>query len=152
MHALASDLAAGVTLTYYPLDDAMQVSDPALAGRHVDDIVAAAGDELVLFQEVGYPAGDEPVSDPGSSEELQRRFVAAFFEALPSRPRIRFASYFSLEGFSEETVDRLLGYCDLHLEPFREFLATLGVHRTDGTERPAFEALPAGIRSVRVPH
>lgn len=175
VHALQPDLAAGVTLTwgglvkrralfdtllavsdvlsitYYPLDDTMQVHDPDLAEQHVDDILAAAGEKPVLFQEVGYPAGDEPTSDLGSSADLQRQFVTAFFDTLPSRPRIRFVSYFALDDFSEATVDWLLGYYELYVEEFREFLATLGVHRADGSARPAFEALLAGVRAVRLP-
>lgn len=175
VHALARELAAGVTLTYgglvnrralfdallevcdvlsityYPLDNAMQVRDPMVAAGDLDAMIEAAGAKPVLLQEVGYPAGDEPTSDVSSSPELQRRFVAACFEALATRPQIRFVSYFALNDFSEATVDDLLGYYDLYVEPFREFLATLGLHRADGTERPGFEAFLAGARTIRPP-
>ena len=48
-------------------------------------------------------------------------------------------------------MDELLDYYDLYVEPFREFLATLGLHRADGTERPGFEAFLAGVRMIRPP-
>lgn len=138
-----------LTLTHYPFDEGMQVRAPSLIARDLDAMVEAAGEKALLLQEIGYPAGDEPpaASDLGSSAELQHQFVAAFFEALASRPKIRFASYFALSDFPASRVDWLLEYYGIDVEPFREFLATLGLHRADGTPRPAFEAFLEGVRT-----
>jgi hypothetical protein len=144
----ASDV---LSITYYPLDDAMRVRDPSVVAGDLDEMLRAAGEKPVLLQEAGYPAGDGPDSDVGSTAELQRSFVVNLYEALRSRSQIRFVSYFALDDFSESTVDRLLGYYDLYVEPFREFLATLGLHEADGTPRAGFEAFLQGVRDVRFP-
>jgi hypothetical protein len=173
VHALAPDLAVGATVTYdglrrdpalahalfdvsdavsmtwYPVDFATGVRDPSDVSRDLDAMLRAAGEKPLLLQEAGYPAGDEPLSALDSSAELQRRFVANLFSALPSRPRIRFVSYFALNDFSPAVVEGLLDYYGFHDARFTEFLATLGLHRADGTARPGFEAFLDGLRALR---
>ena len=173
IHALAPDLAVGATVTYdglrrdpalaqalfdvsdavsmtwYPVDFATGVRDPSDASRDLDAMLLAAGEKPLLLQEAGYPAGGEPLSVLGSSAERQHRFVENLFAALPTRPRIRFVSFFALNDFSPPLVEELLEYYGFHDPRFAEFLATLGLHRADGTARPGVEAFLDGVRALR---
>lgn len=75
-----------VIVSYLPLDESHQVKSPSIAAADLDALAVAlaadAGPSLpIALQEVGYPSS----TVTGSSEEKQKTFFDAFFQALGAR-------------------------------------------------------------------
>jgi hypothetical protein len=142
-----SDAAA---YTYYPLHDDFTVRDPAVATADLAQMVAAAGDLPVLFQEVGYPSGEAPVAQNGSSQEMQRAFITAFFAAMGEVPQVRFASVLQLGDWSPAVCDAFVQYyTGLDALPvLHEYLCSLGLRAYDGTPKPAYEAFLNAVQDI----
>lgn len=137
-----------LAVTYYPLHDDFTVRDPSVAAADLEEIIAAAGDLPVLFQEVGYPSGAAPVAQNGSSAELQRQFFSGFFAAMREQPQVRFASVLQLSDWSAAECDAFVRYyAGLDAFPaLHEYLCSLGLRAADGTPKPAYEVFLNAVR------
>lgn len=136
-----TDVAA---LTYYPLNPDFSVRPVSGVAGDVGRMVEMAGGKPLLLQEAGYPA------DPllGSSEEQQAAFVDALFDAAGRHGnRIVLVNYFLLVDFNDALLAELLKYYRLPNPRFRAFLATLGLHKADGTPRKAWERFRARLKT-----
>ena len=137
-----------LAVTYYPLHDDFTVRDPSVAAADLEEIIAAAGDLPVLFQEVGYPSGAAPDAQNGSSAELQRQFFSGFFAAMREQPQVRFASVLQLADWSAAECDAFVRYYS-GLDAFpalHEYLCSLGLRAADGTPKPAYEVFLNAVR------
>lgn len=145
-----SDAAA---LTYYPLYDDFSVRDPSVASADLEQILTAAGDLPVLFQEVGYPSGESPVAHNGSSAESQRQFISNFFAAMRQQPQVRLASVFQFSDWSSAVCDLLVQYYTGQdtAPQLHEFLCSLGLRAADGTPKPAYEAFLSAVKDLTRP-
>ena len=99
----------------------------------------AHGRKLVI-QEAGYPSA----ARLGSSSAAQATFVRDVFRAWNRHPRaIPFLSFFAL-------FDQRGRPCSPSAKTdAAAFFCTLGLHRSDGSDKPAWDAFRAGVRSVR---
>lgn len=118
----------------------LAVHKPQDTYRRLGELLQRLDERPLVLQELGYPAS----SLLGSSDDDQAHFVR---EAMrfwrDHQDRIPFANWFLLydfpESFAAMQADQLgVGAQD---ESFLGFLTSLGLHRIDGTERPAWEAL-----------
>lgn len=137
------------SFTYYPLNSDFTVRNPSCVAGDMDTLLDVVGDRPLLLQEVGYPAGYEPTPSNGSTTEKQRQFVENLFAAVKDRPQIRYIGFFMLSDFRTEDLDLLVSYYGVTVPLFREYLATLGVRRNDGTEKPAYDELLAGLSGLQ---
>lgn len=150
--SLVTDVLAGsdaAVFTYYPLNADFTVRDPASAGADVARMVGAADGLPVLLQEAGYPSGYRPEAANGSSDELQRQFIAALFEAVSAQPQVRMVSIFQLADWPGAACDYFLNYYGTDTPRFREYLCSLGLYTADGEAKPAFQAFVEGLALVR---
>ena len=124
-----------VLLTYYPLDDSFRVRPPSSVAADFDAAVALFPGKRITFLEAGYPSG----ALNGSSEELQRQFVAAVFDAWDRhRDQIEKVSLTWLTDISQQAVDFFVDYYGVGDPRFAEYLKTLGLVRENGEPKPAF--------------
>lgn len=127
------------TVTYYPLDSAYQVRDPAGVGDDIDALLEVIGPGKSLhLNEVGYPTG----AINGSSEEAQAGFVRAIFGAWDDHAdRIPVVVFVWLHDVGHEAVAAFDEYYGVSDEGFSSYLATLGLRTADGTDKAGFTAL-----------
>jgi len=172
VHAIAPELAVGVTMTYsgavqypymlealkgvsdvvsftyYPLNPDFTVRDPSVVADDMDTLVELAGDTPLILQEVGYPSGYLTESTNGSSGDLQARFVENIFTAIAAHPEIRFVSFLQLGDWSDATCDFYSGYYGVGLDTFREYLCTLGLRTYSGEAKPAYQVFLDRLESL----
>lgn len=143
----ASDAAA---FTYYPLNDDFSVREPSAAAADIAQMVEAAGDLPVLFQEVGYPSGDLPTPGNGSSGEKQRQFMENFFAEVQQYPQVRFISVLQLSDWSDTVCDLFVQYYtdQATLPQLHEMLCSLGLLEYDGTPKPAFDTFLTALQEI----
>lgn len=124
-----------VTMTYYPMGSDFRVRPTTDVGKDISAMVKAAGIRPLLLQELGYPASEEL----GSSERKQADYVDAVFDAIAAHPKSIVGGVFFIEyDFDKPTLDTLTGYYHIDAAPFRAFLGTLGLKKSDGTPRKAW--------------
>ncbi len=133
-------------MTYYPLKPNFGVRPPDAPLTDFPQMVAWAGDKPLILQEVGYPAAESL----GSSDAAQTNFVRNVFTAWEANAAaIPFLSYFALGDFSAELCTTLMTYYGLpNVEPFRDYLCTLGLLKADGTPRPAWQTFLDGGQAL----
>jgi hypothetical protein len=138
------ELVAGLDVhcvTFYHgrsgVDGEFEVAD--LAARRIQELVDGIEDDRpVVFQELGHP------SHPSlAGEDEQARFVASAFEGLDAvRTRVPFVNWFLLYDFPPEFVRGQVAYYGLDPEAADDltaFLGSLGLHRSDGSEKPGWQ-------------
>ena len=146
--AFVADLLAAsdaAVFTYYPLNGDFTVRDPASASADVARMVGAAGNLPVLIQEAGYPSGYRPESANGSSDDMQRQFFTALFEAISAQPQVRMVSVTQLADWPDAACDYFLNYYGTDAPRFREYLCSLGLYTADAQPKPAFQAFLDGL-------
>ncbi|MFN8389923.1 MAG: hypothetical protein U0136_06510 [Bdellovibrionota bacterium] len=126
--------------TYYPLGPDFSVRLLSDVPRDFDAMTAAAGGLKLIVTECGFPSA--PVV--GSSERLQSDFVSAVLDAWDFHgEQIPHLSYFSLTDYAPAFVSELGGYYGIRDPKFLGYLGSLGLRRSDGTVKPAFQTLRA---------
>ncbi len=131
-------------VTYYPLNlslSGVSVRHPTVVSGDVQRLLSLAGNQHIVFQEVGYPAA----TSLGSSEAWQAQFVEAVLDTWHThRDRIPFLSFFLLHDLPAKMCDELgVYYGTTGVPGFRDFLCTLGLRQATGTPRQAWTALTA---------
>lgn len=132
-----------LSVNHYCLGSDLRAERLEHADQRIDDIVRAADDKPVVFQELGCPASDVN----GSSEQFQADWFAAVFAHIATIEQIRAAFVFEFLDWSPVLFDA--GYGPVldeiaqeagvdYVDRFREWLLTTGLVRRDGTTRPAF--------------
>jgi hypothetical protein len=128
-------------LTYYPLNGDFSVKDPSWVRTDFRGFASGFGSKPVVLVECGCPSG----AGCGSSEEIQRRFVAETFTAWDEHAgSISHVDFTWMNDITPEEADRLTalyGLSGSHAGPaFREYLLTLGLrtHGGGGSDKPAF--------------
>jgi len=170
VHAIEPKLAVGVTLTtrpvrdqsrtframrgaadvvafnYGPIESDLTVSDVDDIRSDFRDVLASFGSGPIVIQELTCPTA----SSMGSSEAWQRTCYEALLEEIAANPQVRFASVFTFQDFDAETchvIQDALALDDAddlpedYIERFSEYLCTMGVVRSDGTPKPAWDVL-----------
>lgn len=133
--------------SYYP-----EASRPLQVRSDLERIRALAGRKPVFFEQVGFPSS--PVT--GSSEAKQaaffRRFFATILERPLRRPRILGANIDWLYEQSETACSDFEDRYGFHDPVFHAFLCSLGLHRSDGSAKPALRVVfDAAARARRRP-
>jgi hypothetical protein len=101
-------------------------------------MVEASMGKQIVVQELGLHSGDDFLD---SSEEIQRRFYAVFFEFMQQTQDIRAAYAFQLVDWSPETVEIYLSseIEEALYRDYAEHLLTLGlIDYTEGRVKPAW--------------
>jgi hypothetical protein len=136
-YAPLTSLCDILSFTYYPLNADFTFQDPGNAARDVRDMVRAAGDKRVLFQEIGYASS----TVVNSSEAKQAEFMANVFQALRDhRDRVIAANFVWMSDLPQSVVDDLGKYYGLgNAAKFKAFLGSLGYWDRDGRPKKAWE-------------
>jgi hypothetical protein len=147
MYASFSALVDYYSYTYYPLNSDFTFRDPASAGGDIDNLVRAAADRPVLFQEIGYASS----TALHSSEDLQARFLENVFEALRrNRSHIIAANFVWMSDLPESVVDDLTRYYRMgNAANFKAFLATLGYWDRSGKAKKAWSVFAREAPTLR---
>ena len=127
--------------THYPFLSGSDFTHRAPAGLEADlDAMAAHGPGATLWalQEIGYSSS--PVN--GSSEAAQADFVRRFraYMKTSNRSSLQFAQWFLYTDFPQDLVDTLLVYYGASSPGFAAYLKNLGLRRSDGTPKEAWNA------------
>ncbi len=134
------------SLNFYGQDNGGTVQDVAKVNQEIDEMLAFAGNKLLIIQELGFSSGYEDGSSVmQSSPEKQGIFFDAFFQRMQSEPQLRAAVVFQLVDWSPDTTDLFMeafenaGLSEEFLFAFRESLRTAGlIHYEDGSQKPAW--------------
>ena len=143
-----SDVAS---MNYYAADAQGLFEHHANVIHHeIDDMLAMAGDKLLVLQELDAASGYEHRPSPmGASLQGQRLFFVTVFDRMRAEPRFRVAVIFQLVDWNPELVERLYsrpllaaGVDPGYVERFAEALETTGLIRfTDGSSKPAWQVV-----------
>ncbi len=149
MMSSLNQLSDVIMITYYPLGAGFAVRDPGVVASDFPLMLGLDPVKPILLQEVGYPAA----ALLGSSDARQADFVRNVFQAWRnSGARIPFLSFFLMHDFTPSLCDVLGDYYGLPgSDAFKAYLCTLGLRRTDGSARPAWQALVDEARSSGFP-
>jgi hypothetical protein len=135
-----SDLAV---FTWYPLGADWQINraDPVAAFSAMR--TTASGRPIVL-QELGYPAA----AQNGSSEAAQATFFRQAIDAWRAIPAadMPMINLFLLHDLTPTACDELQAYYGLRTPRFAASLCSLGLRRSDGSPRPAWNAVVQSVR------
>jgi hypothetical protein len=127
-----------IFITYYPLNANFTVKNPDVVIADFASLIALYPGRKILFLEAGYPSG----TLCESSEELQRRFVVNMFSAWDAYDDIVTAVNFEwLHDLTQSQVDMYAGYFGIPDPRFKEYLKTLGLRYSNGSEKAAFVEL-----------
>jgi len=133
-YASASSGADVVMVTYYPLYPDFTAKPP---GSVTADFaaLAAAFARPVHVVEAGYPSS----ATCGSSDELQRQFVAALFAAWDAQAaKIASMFYSVLTDYSASEMATLAAYYGSSAPVFLEFIRTLGLRTDAPAPKPGY--------------
>jgi hypothetical protein len=135
------------SFTYYPLNGDFTFRDPSTASTDIANLVRAAGDRLVLFQEIGYASS----TGVRSSEDQQARFLENVFEALrQNRTRIIGANFVWMSDLPESVVNDLTRYYRMgNGGNFKAFMATLGYWDVNGKPKKAWTVFSREAPTLR---
>jgi hypothetical protein len=165
LHGLRPGVPVGTTLTAEgllgrtaPLRPILDASDAVFANWYLRDgatrppaaetprvlnaLARVAGTKPLLLTEVGAPSGETA----GSSEAAQAEFVSVLL-AEAGRRRLPYLNLVWMNDLAPEAADALVARYGVEGEPFRAFLATLGLRRADGSPKPAWERLARALES-----
>jgi hypothetical protein len=132
-------------LNLYPQNDSFQVDEPKAIHQHLDRVVEAFPDQSIWLTELGYQAGEKHC---GSSPVKQARFYHEFFRAWDKhQDHIQMAMINWLHDQPSSQVEEWTQYYGLAAPAFAEFLATLGLRTSDGTDKPAWRQILAETRA-----
>jgi hypothetical protein len=123
-----------VSMTYYPVDARFHVRPLTDLPGDFARMIGVAGSRQLFIQGFGCPA------DPRiSSEDLQAAYVRGMFEQLAKYgDKVAGVNWFLLADFNDIAVNGMAQYYQQDSLEFKEYLGTLGLKRTDGTARKAW--------------
>jgi hypothetical protein len=123
-----------VSMTYYPIDGKFHVKPLSDLPNDFAKMIAMAGGKPLFLQGFGCPA------DPRiSSEDIQAAYVSGLFEQLAKYgDKVCAVNWFLLADLNEVLVSGASQYYQQDSMEFREYLGSLGLKRTDGTARKAW--------------
>jgi hypothetical protein len=127
--------------TYYPFLPASDFQHGPPSTLEPDFAAMAAwrpGPAAWALQEVGYSSSPANGSSPALQAEFVRRFRATV--ATSTRSSLLFASWFLYSDLPQNVVDDLLVYYGGSSPGFTAYLKNLGLRRSDGTPKPAWDA------------
>lgn len=129
-----------IMLNLYPQNSSFQVDVPEAIHQHLNRVVKAFPDQTIWLTELGYQSGEKC----GSSLTKQAGFYHEFFQAWDKhRDHIRMVMINWLHDQPSSQVLEWTKYYGLAAPSFAEFLATLGLRRSDGTDKPAWKQILA---------
>ena len=122
--------------TYYPINADFTFQNPNSAAKDIGNLIQAAGDKMVLFQEIGYASAPEV----NSSEDNQAQFLQNVFEALrTNKSRIIAANFVWMSDLPQKVVDDLTAYYRAgNAAKMKAFLGSLGYWNTSGKPKKAW--------------
>ncbi len=125
-----------LSLTYYPLKPDFTVQDPKRARARIGEMIRAAGNRKVLFQEIGCPSSELL----NSSEQVQAAFLEGVFAGIAeNKDRVLAANILWMSDLPQSVVDHFGKYYGLpNNDKFKAFLATLGLFDRDGQPKAAW--------------
>ena len=127
-----------IFITYYPLNADFTVKNPNVVNADFSSLIALYPGRKILFLEAGYPSG----TLCASSEELQKRFVENMFSAWDTYDDVVMAINFEwLHDLTQSQVDMYAEYFGISDPRFKEYLKTLGLRYSNGSEKAAFSEL-----------
>ena len=135
-----------VLVTYYPLDEKIQVRDPKHVHEVCEAMVKAYPGKLIHMAEIGCPSG----TTVGSSEAKQEAFVREMFKAWDQHAKaIPLMSYCWLTDTSKASLRTYAKYYGSSDPRFLDYLATLGLRTHDGhgKDKPGFVAFREEARA-----
>lgn len=119
-------------VTYYPLNPDFSVRPPSDVPGDLAWLVELARGKPVWLMEAGYPA-----AGCGSSEAAQAEFAQTLIQSARGKPGIALVSWTFLTDLPDADVARLAAYYRSGDACFAAYLQSLGLRRTDGSEKPA---------------
>lgn len=135
--------------TYYPLGANFNPLGPAAVTTAFPKMVDLAGGKPVVIQETGYPSS----SLLKSSEKDQADFVTNAFNAwVKVGERISFIDFWLMHELTQSQCNELASYYGMpQNEELKAYLCSVGLRRSDGTPKPAWQALIEGARAMGLP-
>jgi hypothetical protein len=129
-----------VLVTYYPLEADFGVRAADVVHEDLAALASLYPDRPIGVLEAGYPSSEKL----GSSQALQAEFVRQIMRAWDAQAAgIAMLNFTWLTDAPRASVETWTDYYGLHDQRFAAYLATLGLRRSDGQSKPAFEALAA---------
>lgn len=124
--------------TYYPLSADYKMLPPNQIDADFPALINLANGKPLIFQEIGYAAS----VTIDSSEQAQAEFVQhVFANWRDDDGKVAMLNLFCLHDFSAQQTQQLQQYYGLQNANFYAYLATLGLRRSDGTARLAWQSL-----------
>ncbi len=136
--------------TYYPIDERGHATGPGAPAEVLSRMVELAGGRPAVVQEIGTTSAPLVGGSEADQAEFLRLLFAAWAAIDPAR--MPFVSVFHLTDFSAEFVDFLAAFYGVpDSEEVKAFLGSLGLRRSDGTPKPAWDAFVRGAREAGLP-
>ena len=121
---------------YYPLNADFTMRDPSVARMEMLEMINAAGNHDVMFQEIGYSSG----AKVDGSEERQARFLEEVFATLHEfNGRVLAVCVNWMSDIPDSVVNQLgEAYRLPNSDKFKEYLGTLGLFDKNGRPKAAW--------------
>jgi hypothetical protein len=126
--------------TYYPIDGYFVPRTPGAALTELPQLTGLAGGKPLVLQEVGYPSA----SSLGSSEQAQAQFIANVFQVWRTLgSQLPFVNFVSLHDTTASVCAQFALYYGVgtlggDVNNFKAYFCSLGIRRSDGTPKPAW--------------
>jgi hypothetical protein len=126
--------------TYYPFVSGsdFQHRPTTTLDTDLDAMRARLGGKPIGLQEIGYSSSPANGSGEAQQADFVRRFRAYVAGSL--RRDVLFAEWYLYTDMDSATVDTLLGFYGYASPGFRAYLGNLGLRRSDGTPKLAWNA------------
>jgi hypothetical protein len=131
-------------LTYYPLGARFVPRSPGTAKPDIAQMLQIAAGRPLVLQEVGYPSATRL----SSSEDAQAQFATQVMAAWHAAgDRIPLLNWFALGDLTTDVCDTFTSYYQLPGDPnFSAYLCSLGLRRSDGVPKAAWQAFVDAAR------
>lgn len=125
-------------VSYYPLNSDSTVKDPSVVNGDLNNLAAAFSSKPIQIREAGYPTG----SVVNSSVDLQASFVNNLFAAWDQQAsNIQYLCVTRLKDKTDAEIANDSQYYGITDPRILNFIQTLGLRTSDGTNKPAMSAL-----------
>ncbi len=133
----------------YPLDANFYSLGPEAVSIVLTKMVELAAEQPVVIQEMGYSSS----SLLKSSEKEQASFVTNALKTwVRVGKRISFIDFWLMHELTQDRLNELAAYYGMpQNEELKACLGSVGLRRSDGTPKPAWQALIEGGRAVGLP-
>lgn len=131
-----------VTMVNYYLLGAAKLEVAPTVRRDLATMRRFAGSRRLLLTEAGCPSG----RGAGGSEVAQADFFRTLLADAPSRG-VPYVNLVWMVDVGTSSASEIAGMYGSQAADFRDFLATLGLMREDGTAKPAWDVVAAKLRA-----